>query len=112
MTKQQEIDLLNSTVDKLGKDSYSGEWLSEQLPCILWGIQSDIGPLASGALSIQDAKRKAEQIIIDAQIKAGKIQDDMDKKDKEFNRRLAEAHNRLAKLEDVIKTAKIEISRI
>lgn len=49
MTKQQELDILKSTIQQLGPDSYIGPWLAEQLPGIERDIRSDIQPLVTWA---------------------------------------------------------------
>lgn len=49
MTKQQELDILKSTIQQLGPDSYIGPWLAEQLPGIERDIRSDIRPLVTWA---------------------------------------------------------------
>ncbi len=42
MTKQQEIKLLDKTIEKFGMDSYIGQWLANIKPAIVWAIKNDV----------------------------------------------------------------------
>ena len=44
MTKENEIKILNECIKKLGKNSYCGTWLNEQMPYIESAIKSDVHP--------------------------------------------------------------------
>jgi hypothetical protein len=62
MTKSEEIQILRDTIAKLGKDSYCGAWLSDQLPSIESAIASDYPPEIY-AFSIREANIHSEKII-------------------------------------------------
>ena len=65
MTKSEEIQILRDTIAKLGKDSYCGAWLADQLPSIESAIASDYPP-ETYALSIHEARTHCEKIISQA----------------------------------------------
>lgn len=48
MTKSEEIQILRDCAAKLGSNSYSGAWLSEQIESIESAMRSDIEPGAAG----------------------------------------------------------------
>lgn len=48
MTKSEEIQILRDCAAKLGRESYSGAWLSEQIEFIESAMRSDIEPGAAG----------------------------------------------------------------
>lgn len=48
MTKSEEIQILRECAAKLGRESYSGAWLSEQIEFIESAMRSDIEPGAAG----------------------------------------------------------------
>ena len=73
MTKSQEIEILRETIAKLGKDSYCGAWLADQLPAIESAITSDYPPEAY-ALSIHEARIHCEKIIGQANDEAATIE--------------------------------------
>ena len=62
MTKSQEIEILRDTIAKLGRDSYLGPWLADQMPSIESALASDYPPEAY-ALSIHEARIHCEKII-------------------------------------------------
>jgi hypothetical protein len=91
MTKNDEIETLRKTAEKLGENSYCGPWLLDQIPQIEQDIRSDFFPQITWSESrrIQDqhlanaktqaefllkqAKEKAERMIQDAEIRAAQI---------------------------------------
>ena len=72
MTKSQELQILRETIAKLGKDSYCGAWLADQLPSIEFAITSDYPP-ETYALSIHEARIHCEKIIGQANDEADAI---------------------------------------
>lgn len=62
MTKSQEIEILRDTIARLGRDSYCGAWLADQLPAIEMAITSDCLPEVY-AFSIREANIHSEKII-------------------------------------------------
>lgn len=62
MTKSDEIQVIRDTIAKLGKDSYCGAWLVDQLPSIESAITSDYPPEAY-AFSLREAHIHCEKII-------------------------------------------------
>ena len=44
MSKAQEIEILRECVEKLGRDSYCGPWLQDQIPFIEHDMRCDILP--------------------------------------------------------------------
>ncbi len=76
-TKAQEIAILISTAATLGQDSYTGPWLSEQIPQINAAINADM-PAETRALTYSEAAAQARQIIADAKAKAAQIMADAD----------------------------------
>ena len=80
MTKAQEIQILLDAVNKLGIDSYCGEWLRDQIPFIEHDMKCDIIPTSSWSETrklhdgmINTAREQANYIIKDAKEEAGKI---------------------------------------
>lgn len=73
MTKSEEIEILRDTIAKLGKDSYCGAWLSDQLPSIESALASDYPPEAY-AFSIHEARIHADKIVVQAKIEAQEIE--------------------------------------
>jgi hypothetical protein len=73
MTKSQEIQIIRETIAKLGRDSYSGAWLADQLPSIESAIASDYPP-ETYALSIHEARIHCEKLISQANDEAVAIE--------------------------------------
>lgn len=65
MTKSEEIQVIRDAIAKLGKDSYCGSWLADQLPSIESALASDYLPEAY-AFSIHEARIHAEKIVAQA----------------------------------------------
>ena len=90
MTKQDEIETLRKTAEKLGANSYCGPWLLDQLPQIEQDIRSDYFPQITWAESrrIQDqhianAKAQAEFMLKQAKEKAERMIQDAEKHSKQ-----------------------------
>jgi hypothetical protein len=86
MTKQDEIETLRKTAEKLGENSYCGPWLLDQLPQIEQDIRSDYFPQITWAESrrIQDqhlanAKTQAEFLLKQSKEKAERMIQDAEK---------------------------------
>ena len=73
MTKSEEIQILRDAIAKLGRDSYCGAWLADQLPSIESALASDYLPEVY-AFSIQEARIHAEKIIAQAKEEAASIE--------------------------------------
>ena len=86
MTKQDEIETLRKTAEKLGANSYCGPWLLDQIPQIEQDIRSDYFPQITWTESrrIQDqhianAKSQAEFMLKQAKEKAERMVQDAEK---------------------------------
>lgn len=73
MTKSEEIQILRQAANWLGRDSYCGAWLSDQLPSIESAIASDYPPEAY-AFSIHEARIHADKIVAQAKEEAASIE--------------------------------------
>ena len=83
MTKSQEIETLRETAEKLGSNSYCGDWLLDQLPFIESDMRSDFLPQTSWTQTrkleqntLALAKEQAARIIKDAEETAERIKTD------------------------------------
>ncbi len=86
LTKQQEIDILDAAIEKLGTDSYLGPWLKSVKAELAALVKCDIFPDAMDVslAASRDAASKiktaatdeAERIVNSAEEKARKIKDD------------------------------------
>jgi cell division septum initiation protein DivIVA len=83
MTKQDEIETLRETAEKLGPNSYCGDWLIDQLPFIENDMRSDFLPQTSWTQTrkmeqntIALAKEQAARILKDAEEQAERIKKD------------------------------------
>jgi hypothetical protein len=83
MTKNDEIETLRKTAEKLGPNSYCGDWLIDQLPFIENDMRSDFLPQTSWTqtrkreqLGIALAKEQAARILKDAEEQAERIKKD------------------------------------
>lgn len=83
MTKSQEIETLRETAEKLGSNSYCGDWLLDQIPFIERDIRADMFPQMGWAdtrkleqNTIALAKEQAARIIKDAEENAERIKID------------------------------------
>jgi cell division septum initiation protein DivIVA len=83
MTKSQEIETLRECAEKLGSNSYCGDWLLDQLPFIENDMRSDFLPqtswtetrkLEQNTLAL--AKEQAGRILKDAEETAERIKTD------------------------------------
>jgi hypothetical protein len=83
MTKSQELETLRETAEKLGPNSYCGDWLIDQLPFIENDMRSDFLPqtswtetrkLEQNTLAL--AKEQAGRILKDAEEQAERIRND------------------------------------
>lgn len=86
MTKNDEIETLRKTAEKLGANSYCGPWLLDQLPQIEQDIRSDYFPQITWAESrriqeqhIANAKAQAEFLLKQAKEKADRMIQDAEK---------------------------------
>jgi len=82
MTKNEEMQILEDTIMRLGNDSYCGDFLFEVLVDLERDIHDDFCPEHSFAKMRQDARNEvlrarveANQIITEAKIKAKQITD-------------------------------------
>ena len=90
MTKQDELETLRKTAEKLGANSYCGPWLLDQIPQIEQDLRSDFFPQITWAESrrIQDqhianAKSQAEFMLKQAKDKAERMIQDAEKHSKQ-----------------------------
>ena len=90
MNKQDEIETLRKTAEKLGANSYCGPWLLDQLPQIEMDIRSDFFPQITWAESrriqeqhIANAKAQAEFLLKQAKDKAERMIQDAEKHSKQ-----------------------------
>jgi cell division septum initiation protein DivIVA len=83
MTKSQEIETLRECAEKLGPNSYCGDWLIDQLPFIENDMRSDFLPqtswtetrkLEQNTLAL--AREQAARILKDAEEQAERIRKD------------------------------------
>ncbi|MFZ9455759.1 MAG: hypothetical protein ACO27Q_11080 [Bacteroidia bacterium] len=86
MTKNDELETLRKTAEKLGANSYCGPWLLDQLPQIEQDIRSDYFPQITWAESrriqeqhIANAKTQAEFMLKQAKDKAERMIQDAEK---------------------------------
>lgn len=86
MNKQDELETLRKTAEKLGANSYCGPWLLDQIPQIEQDLRSDFFPQITWAESrrIQDqhlanAKAQAEFLLKQAKDKADRMIADAEK---------------------------------
>jgi hypothetical protein len=83
MTKNDELETLRETAEKLGSNSYCGDWLLDQLPFIESDMRSDFLPQTSWTQTrqleqstIALAKEQAARILKDAEETAERIRKD------------------------------------
>jgi len=83
MTKSQEIETLRECAEKLGSNSYCGDWLIDQLPFIESDMRSDFLPQTSWTQTrkleqntLALAKEQAARILKDAEEQAERIRKD------------------------------------
>ncbi len=83
MTKSQEIETLRECAEKLGSNSYCGDWLLDQLPFIENDMRSDFLPQTSWTetrkleqSTLALAKEQAARILKDAEEQAERIRKD------------------------------------
>lgn len=73
MTKSEEIEILRQAANWLGRDSYCGAWLSDQLPSIESALASDFLPDVY-AFSIREARIHADKIVAQSKIETQEIE--------------------------------------
>ncbi len=83
MTKNEEIETLRECAEKLGPNSYCGDWLIDQLPFIESDMRSDFLPQTSWTQTrkleqntLALAKEQAARILKDAEEQATRIKKD------------------------------------
>lgn len=79
MTKNQELQILDETIAKLGRDSYCGPWLASVRAEVENDIRCDIAPCQTTAESRRNAEqvigaaaRQAEKLVADARATAAR----------------------------------------
>jgi hypothetical protein len=83
MTKNDELETLRKCAEKLGPNSYCGDWLLDQIPYIERDIRADMFPQLSWAdtrkleqNTLALAKEQAARILKDAEETAERIRRD------------------------------------
>ena len=102
MTKNQELQILDETIAKLGRDSYCGPWLASVRAEVEQDIRCDIAPCQTTAESrrnaeilLREAKESAESMLLGAKARA--------------EREIAEARQEASRIRDRIR---LELHRI
>ena len=90
MNKAEEIAIIAETATRLGKNSYCGRWLAEQLPQIERSVQGDCFPDAF-ALSVTEAQNRVNEMIATAKADAAQIKGRAEKEAADL-RRVANEH--------------------
>ena len=78
MTKEKEIEIITNAALELGKDSYLGKWLINEIPFLKHSIEQDFYPIGIGESeriahkTISDAEKHACELLKDAEKKAGR----------------------------------------
>jgi hypothetical protein len=87
MTKIEELAILTEAVQKLGPDSYCGDWLKSILPEVIWLMRCDMIPVRTITQTIaqcdaikKETTEKAAKIISEAESQAAKIKVEGDRK--------------------------------
>jgi len=75
MTKEKEIEIITNAALELGKDSYLGKWLINEIPFLKHSIEQDFYPIGIG-----ESERIAHRTISDAEMQACKIVKDAEKR--------------------------------
>ena len=80
MTKNDEIQILLACAEKLGRDSYCGPWLADQIPFVESDMRSDILPTPTWSESrrmhdntLASAREQAANILKSANEEAEKL---------------------------------------
>jgi len=79
MTKEKEIEIITNAALELGKDSYLGKWLVNEIPFLRHSIEQDFYPIGIGESeriahkTISDAEKHACDLLRDAEKRANKI---------------------------------------
>lgn len=103
MTKQDELNILKDAIEKLGSDSYCGQWLADNLTYIESCMRSDMVP----DITIKQAKIDAQDIINCAELKAGNIVEGAESKAKMIIKEATDSRMRIYRpLYDAIHTAR------
>jgi len=98
MTKEKEIEILTNAALELGKDSYLGKWLMDEIPSLRHSIQMDFYPIGIGESekiaqrTISDAEKHACEIIKEAEKSAGRA---LEKAENEIHRKKRLARDRM-----------------
>jgi hypothetical protein len=107
MTKQEELTILRDAINRIGQDSYSGEWLESVYVGIEDAIRSDM-PVNVRVPSLAEAKRvhtnmiddgrvKRDQMVAEALETAKRIKDEAIKEVEEMRDKLARDISRAAR---------------
>ena len=75
MTKEKEIEIITNAALELGKDSYLGKWLVNEIPFLRHSIEQDFYPIGIG-----ESERIAHKTISDAEMQACEILKDAEKR--------------------------------
>ena len=92
MTKNQELKVLDRTIDELGSDSYLGPWLASIRAELALNIQSDFFP----EITLASAGEKARDIIARAEEEAKIIHARAEKKYQDTSDRCGVLRDELA----------------
>lgn len=74
MSKAKELVALSNFAASLGKESYTGGWLLEQLPYIEAAIRSDV-PVGCRAMTLAEMQLHVDRLIVEAEAKTDKMID-------------------------------------
>lgn len=86
MTKQQELDIIKETAEKLGGNSYCGPWLRHMLPLIEQDMRNDFPIDVPNLLKLRAEMNLLSREIEKARAKANEtIADMIDKARKQVN---------------------------
>lgn len=107
MTKSEEIQILRECAAKLGSNSYSGAWLSEQIEFIESAMRSDIEPGAAGlswnATFAECIAMKSEAVVF--------AKETRDRAERDAAKRIDEASSRVDRMRDELRQQTYQIQR-
>jgi cell division septum initiation protein DivIVA len=69
MTKEKEIAILTKAASDLGTASYCGTWLAS----IIWELERDLRSDFLPVLTLAEARKRADDLLVEAQAKAEQI---------------------------------------